>query len=125
MTLNLKGDTDVPEIIQIAEVEQAQTLATLQNGIEPLVSLDTQSNYSAVIDHRWTEIVGSKTLKVVLWYDNEFGYSSRVVDQVKFVADRGFNMRLINCSPSKEDIDRVKDKNFCEFVHGKSLLDFR
>ena len=91
MTLNLKGDTNVSEIIQMfQEFEQVQALPILQNSIEPLVSLDfLRSNYSAVIDHRWTEIVRSKTLKVVLWYDNEFGYSTRVVDQVEFVANKG------------------------------------
>ena len=39
------------------------------------------------MDHRWTNVVNDNLLKMVLWYDNEWGYSSRVVDQVNFVAN--------------------------------------
>jgi len=54
-----------------------------------LVSLDfLKSDYSAIIDHRWTDVVGGSMVKMVLWYDNEWGYSSRVVDQVKHVSDK-------------------------------------
>jgi len=54
-----------------------------------LVSLDfLQSEYSAIVDHRWTSVINGKLLKLVLWYDNEWGYSSRVVDQVNFVAEK-------------------------------------
>jgi glyceraldehyde 3-phosphate dehydrogenase len=41
--------------------------------------------YSAVIDARWTSVANGKIVKLVLWYDNEWGYSSRVFDQLKLV----------------------------------------
>ena len=47
--------------------------------------LKTQGN---IVDHRWTDVIDGNLLKMVLWYDNEWGYSSRVVDQVKFVHDK-------------------------------------
>ena len=53
---------------------------------DPLVSLDFVNNrHSAVIDSRWTSIVGNNLLKMVLWYDNEAGYSIRVLDQIRHV----------------------------------------
>ena len=52
------------------------------------ISLDfVENRHSAVVDERWTDIVGGSLLKLVLWYDNEAGYSLRVLDQIKYVED--------------------------------------
>lgn len=40
------------------------------------------NDYSTIIDHRWTE-VKNNNLRLIIWYDNEFGYSSRVIDLIK------------------------------------------
>ncbi|WLR50179.1 glyceraldehyde-3-phosphate dehydrogenase [Bacillus tianshenii] len=54
---------------------------------EPLVSIDFTSNQlSAVIDGLSTMVIGEKKVKVLAWYDNEWGYSNRVVDLAKLVA---------------------------------------
>lgn len=54
---------------------------------EPIVSSDFLGNSaSASVDFRWVSVVGGKCVKVVLWYDNEFGYACRVLDQAKFIA---------------------------------------
>ena len=89
ITLNLQNKTDKSELIEIfKEIEIRQSIKVIHNNIEPLVSLDfLQSDYSAIVDHRWTNVVNDNLLKMVLWYDNEWGYSSRVVDQVNFVAN--------------------------------------
>ncbi|HIH40986.1 TPA: type I glyceraldehyde-3-phosphate dehydrogenase [Candidatus Woesearchaeota archaeon] len=53
----------------------------LQYSEEPLVSSDIiGSSYSAVFDAGSTMMIGSRFLKVIAWYDNEWGYSSRIVD---------------------------------------------
>ena len=66
-----------------------QNVKVIHNNTAPLVSLDfLQSEYSAIVDHRWTDVINGNLLKIVLWYDNEWGYSSRVVDQVKFVGQK-------------------------------------
>ncbi len=55
---------------------------------EPLVSIDFQgSPYSSVFDPEQTMVIGNMA-KVVSWYDNEWGYSKRVVDLAKMIADR-------------------------------------
>ena len=55
----------------------------LQYSDEPLVSSDiVQSPYSAIFDSELTMVVEGGLVKVVAWYDNEWGYSNRVVDLV-------------------------------------------
>lgn len=54
---------------------------------EDLVSIDFRGNpHSAIIDANYTRVVGSNCVKVLAWYDNEWGYSSRCVDLVKMIA---------------------------------------
>jgi glyceraldehyde 3-phosphate dehydrogenase len=57
---------------------------------EPLVSSDFRGDsLSAIIDSASTMLLGDNFAKVVAWYDNEWGYSCRIADLVKFVAARG------------------------------------
>lgn len=54
---------------------------------EPLVSIDfTGDNRSSIVDAALTNVMGGNFVKVVAWYDNEWGYSMRVVDLVKYMA---------------------------------------
>ena len=56
----------------------------------PLVSIDFRGNpHSAMFDAPYTKIVGEDFAKVVAWYDNEWGYSSRCVDLLRFMAEKG------------------------------------
>lgn len=90
ITLFLKQSTTVNEIIELFEaLESKQKWDIFHNNIEPLVSLDfLKSKYSAIIDHRWTDVINGNLLKLILWYDNEWGYSTRVVDQVMYIAEQ-------------------------------------
>ena len=55
---------------------------------EPLVSVDYVGNpHSAILDAPSTNIVAG-LVKVMAWYDNEWGYSSRCVDLARFVGER-------------------------------------
>ena len=57
----------------------------LQFSEEPLVSSDIIGNpHSSVFDARGTEVLGGRFAKVVAWYDNEWGYSNRVVDLIEY-----------------------------------------
>ena len=56
----------------------------------PLVSIDFRGNsHSAMLDVAYTKVMGSDFVKVLAWYDNEWGYSSRCVDLVRFMATKG------------------------------------
>lgn len=56
---------------------------------EPLVSSDfIGTHYSAVVDLSLTMAMGDNMLKVVTWYDNEWGYATRIADLTAYVADQ-------------------------------------
>ncbi len=56
---------------------------------EPLVSADFRGDSrSSIVDSALTMMVGPKFAKVLAWYDNEWGYSCRVADLTKYIADR-------------------------------------
>ena len=58
----------------------------LQYSEEPLVSVDFLANpHSAIVDGPYTKVVDGNLLKVLAWYDNEWGYSCRLRDLAKFI----------------------------------------
>ncbi|MEI4829567.1 glyceraldehyde-3-phosphate dehydrogenase [Bacillus sp. FJAT-53711] len=87
---------DVKRDVTVEEINEA--FMTAANGAlkgivafsdEPLVSIDFNTNtHSAIIDGLSTMVMGERKVKVLAWYDNEWGYSRRVVDLVKLVVDQ-------------------------------------
>jgi glyceraldehyde 3-phosphate dehydrogenase len=62
----------------------------LQYCTEPLVSTDFKgSAYSAIFDSLSTMVLDDTMVKVLAWYDNEWGYSCRLADLAAFVAGKG------------------------------------
>jgi len=57
---------------------------------DPVVSTDMLHNpNSSIVDSELTKVLGGNLVKVVAWYDNEWGYSMRVVDLIEFLAKKG------------------------------------
>ncbi len=57
---------------------------------DPVVSSDMLQNpHSSIIDSQLTKVIGGNLVKVVSWYDNEWGYSNRVVDLCIFLSQKG------------------------------------
>jgi len=57
---------------------------------DPVVSSDMMHNpNSSIVDASMTKVLDGNLLKVLSWYDNEWGYSKRVVDLIEFVARKG------------------------------------
>ena len=62
----------------------------LQYSEEPLVSVDFRGNsHSSILDAPYTSVLEGNMVKLLSWYDNEWGYSCRVVDLIKYVAEQG------------------------------------
>jgi glyceraldehyde 3-phosphate dehydrogenase len=62
----------------------------LQYEEAPLVSIDFRGNeHSSILDARYTSVMDGDFVKVLSWYDNEWGYSSRCVDVVRYLAKKG------------------------------------
>jgi glyceraldehyde 3-phosphate dehydrogenase len=61
----------------------------LQYSEEPLVSIDFNGNdHSAIVDSKLTMVIEGKMVKVLAWYDNEWGYSSRLRDLILYLIKR-------------------------------------
>ena len=62
----------------------------LQVSHEPLVSIDFRGNpHSSIVDAPFTKVVGDNTVKILSWYDNEWGFSCRVRDLIKYISSKG------------------------------------
>ncbi|WP_185211485.1 type I glyceraldehyde-3-phosphate dehydrogenase [Sphingobacterium mizutaii] len=88
-TCNLAKKTTVEEINQkFKEAAEGELKDVLYYTEDPIVSVDIINNpYSCVFDSELTSIVGG-LVKVVGWYDNEFGYSNRLVDILQKLSNR-------------------------------------
>ncbi|KAB2338796.1 glyceraldehyde-3-phosphate dehydrogenase [Cytobacillus depressus] len=98
LVVDLKSDVTIEQIN--AAFEQASNGAlkgVLDITDEPLVSIDFNTNeHSAIIDGLSTMVIGTNKVKVLAWYDNEWGYSCRVVDLAKYVAQELFKAVPVN-----------------------------
>ncbi|SHG76165.1 glyceraldehyde-3-phosphate dehydrogenase (NAD+) [Thermosyntropha lipolytica DSM 11003] len=73
------------------EASETYLKGILRYTEEPLVSSDYRGeNHSAVVDGLLTMTMGDNMAKIIAWYDNEWGYSMRVVDVVLYMAAQGF-----------------------------------
>ncbi|MEW9080601.1 type I glyceraldehyde-3-phosphate dehydrogenase, partial [Terrisporobacter glycolicus] len=86
----LKKDATVEEInAAFKKASENEMKGILGYSEEPLVSIDYRGDArSSIIDGLSTMAMGSRMFKVVSWYDNEWGYSSRTVDLADFIANK-------------------------------------
>ena len=89
VTLFVEKSCTKDEIINICrEYEENQEFDIMLNNFEPLVSSDfKKENKTTIIDHRYTDVKNGKMIKLLVWYDNEWGYASKVVDIIKYYTD--------------------------------------
>ena len=98
--------TDVSLVDLVAEIEKPATKEEINAALkeaaegelkgilaytdEPLVSSDFKTtDVSSTVDSLLTMVMEGNLVKVIAWYDNEWGYSMRIIDLVKFVASKG------------------------------------
>ena len=89
LVVDVKEDVTV-EMVNDAFIEAAKgdMQGILRFTTEPLVSIDfNTTTESAIIDGLSTMVMGNRKVKVLAWYDNEWGYSARVVDLTKKVGN--------------------------------------
>ncbi|MFC7684411.1 glyceraldehyde-3-phosphate dehydrogenase [Ureibacillus sp. GCM10028918] len=85
LVVDLQRDVTVEEVNEAFKAASEGPLKGILNfTMEPLVSTDyNTTTYSSTIDGQLTMVMGTRKVKVLAWYDNEWGYSSRVVDLTK------------------------------------------
>jgi glyceraldehyde 3-phosphate dehydrogenase len=91
VVMNVEKATTTEEVNQVLKDAANEELkGILAFSEEPLVSIDFRGNpNSSIVDAENTKVIGGTAIKILSWYDNEWGYSCRVRDLVKFIAGKG------------------------------------
>jgi glyceraldehyde 3-phosphate dehydrogenase len=89
LVCNLKNKVTKDEINNaFREASNSNLKNILEITDEPLVSVDFKQNpASCIIDSLSTEVIGDNLVKVIGWYDNEWGYSCRTADMVEYITN--------------------------------------
>ena len=85
ITLIIKEKCTKDDLLELCKnYESNQKFNIILNNNELLVSSDFEKqDYTTILDHRFTDVKMGKMIKLVLWYDNEWGYASKVIDILK------------------------------------------
>lgn len=91
ITFNVKKETSIKEINDAFKYQAANNLKKIMHYTEdPIVSIDVNNSfYSCTFDSQMTSVIG-KMVKVIGWYDNESGYSSRIIDLIKLLDTKNY-----------------------------------
>jgi len=91
LVVELKNDTTAEAInAALKAAAEGELKGILAYTEDPVVSTDMMKNpNSSIVDGQLTKVIGGNLAKVVAWYDNEWGYSCRVVDLITFLANKG------------------------------------
>jgi glyceraldehyde 3-phosphate dehydrogenase len=91
VVIELEKETTTEEVntaLKNAANEELKGILAFETA--PLVSTDFRKNSnSSIVDADYTKVIGGNLVKVLSWYDNEWGYSCRVRDLIKFIASKG------------------------------------
>jgi glyceraldehyde 3-phosphate dehydrogenase len=89
LVVDLQKDVTAEEVNAAFQAASEGSLKGILNvTMEPLVSSDfNTTTVSSTIDGLTTMVMGTRKVKVLAWYDNEWGYSARVVDLLKKVVN--------------------------------------
>jgi glyceraldehyde 3-phosphate dehydrogenase len=86
LTVEAERETSAEEVNQAfaQRADKGEMEGILAYTEDPIVSTDIEkSRYSAILDSQLTSVIDGTLVKVVAWYDNEWGYSNRVVDLIE------------------------------------------
>ena len=86
-TFELEKETTAEEInAALTAASKGELKGILGVSDEPLVSIDyNQNSHSSIVDLLSTTVINGKLAKVLSWYDNEWGFSCRVVDLIEYM----------------------------------------
>jgi glyceraldehyde 3-phosphate dehydrogenase len=107
LTVNLKKKATVESVnaAMQAAAKKGPLKGILAYSTDPLVSSDIIGDpHSSVFDSLATQVMGSRMVKVLSWYDNEWGYSNRVVDLMRFshkLKGKGAAKKKVSAKASK------------------------
>lgn len=88
LVVKIKGETNPHEVNKIFKENQNRYIRYIE---EPLVSMDLVGDpHSAIIDGLSTKVVGGDLIQLLAWYDNEWGYSVRLLDLISYMISKEY-----------------------------------
>ena len=90
MTLNVNKETSIEEVNELfLQASKTNFKGIIEYTEDPIVSIDILDNaHSCIFDAQMTSVIGGKLVKLIGWYDNEIGYSSRLIDLISLINDK-------------------------------------
>ena len=87
ITLNVKKETTIGNINDaFKQASETDLISILKYTADPIVSVDIVGNtHSCVFDSAMTSVIG-KMVKIIGWYDNEVGYTSRIINLIELIS---------------------------------------
>jgi glyceraldehyde 3-phosphate dehydrogenase len=91
VVMDVEKETSTEEVNRaLKDAANEELRGILAFSEEPLVSIDFKRNSnSSIVDAEYTKVINGHLVKVLSWYDNEWGYSCRVRDLIKYIAGKG------------------------------------
>lgn len=91
VVMNVEKSTTAEEVnAALRSASEGSLKGILGFSEEPLVSIDYRGNpHSSIVDADNTSVIDGTLVKILSWYDNEWGYSCRVRDLIKYIASKG------------------------------------
>ena len=87
ITLNVRKNSTIKDInAAFKKASETNLKGILQYTEDPIVSVDITGNrHSCIFDSEMTSVIG-KMVKIIGWYDNEIGYSARIIDLIIYIS---------------------------------------
>ncbi len=91
VVMDVERDTTTEEVnAALKAAAEGELRGILAFCEEPLVSVDFKGNpHSSIVDAEYTKVIGGNMIKILSWYDNEWGYSCRVRDLIEYITKQG------------------------------------
>jgi len=91
LVCEVEKDTSKEEVNRsLQQAAEGKLNKILEYCDKPLVSKDFNGNpHSSIVDADLTTVIDRRLVKVMSWYDNEWGYSCRVIDLIEYIANKG------------------------------------
>ncbi len=88
--IQVKKDTSKEEVNKVfTDISQKELKGILEVQDKPLVSIDYQGNpHSAIVDSEFTQVQNKNLIKILAWYDNEWGYAVRLAEMAEFIGNK-------------------------------------
>jgi glyceraldehyde 3-phosphate dehydrogenase len=90
LVVELESDATEEQVrTALSDAARQEMAGILEYTEDPIVSIDVNGNpHSAVVDGTLTRVMDRRLLKIIAWYDNEWGYASRVNDLIRYMGHR-------------------------------------